>query len=95
MGMNLGRSAVQPGAYDLWIPGEGKVMTSSEVYFDETLYPWRKAGDQRVSDPVPQPGDAMARLDSTGGGSVGVGKSVTPLDVIFGHYDPHKSDRGN
>ena len=33
-------------------------MSSSEVYFDETLFPWRKAGDQRISDPVPQPGDA-------------------------------------
>ena len=58
MGMNLGRSAAQPGAYDIWIPGESKVMTSSEAYFDETLFPWRKAGDQRISDPVPQPGDA-------------------------------------
>ena len=58
MGMNLGRSAAQPGAYDLWIPGESRIMTSSEAYFDETLFPWRKAGDQRVSDPVPQPGDA-------------------------------------
>ena len=58
MGMNLGRSAAQPGAYDLWIPCEGRIMSSPEVYFDETLFPWRKAGDQRLSDPVPQPGDA-------------------------------------
>ena len=63
--MNLGRSASQPGAYDLWIPGEGRIMTSSEAYFDETLFPWRKAGDQRVSDPVPQPGDADAAQPPT------------------------------
>ena len=45
MGMNLGRSVAQPGSYDLWIPGEGRVMSSSEVYFDETLFPWRSSGD--------------------------------------------------
>ena len=27
--------------------------TSSDVYFDETLMPWRPVGDQRVGDPVP------------------------------------------
>ena len=52
-GINLGRAAHTPGAYDIWLPTEAKVVTTSEVYFDEGLMPWRPKGDQRVGDPLP------------------------------------------
>ena len=58
MGINLGRSYKQPGAFEIWSPSEGRMISSSETYFDESLFPWRPAGDQRPTDPVPQPGDA-------------------------------------
>ena len=54
-GINLGRSVDCQGAYCVWVPDEGKVVTTSEVYHDETLMPWRPAGSQRVSDPAPVP----------------------------------------
>ena len=52
-GMNLGRCPTIPGGYNIWLPNEGKVVTTSDVYFDETLMPWRARGDQRVGVPPP------------------------------------------
>eukprot|EP00965_Chrysotila_dentata_P219273 6191032-Pleurochrysis_carterae.AAC.2 len=43
VGMNLGRSVRSPGAYNVWVPSSGRIVVSSDVYFDETLYPWRDA----------------------------------------------------
>ena len=59
-GMLLGRSAAQPGAYEIWLPNQHKVVSSSECYMQETYMPWRKPGDRYVSDPVPVPADADA-----------------------------------
>ena len=38
-GVNLGRSSTIPGAYNIWLPSRGKLIQTSEVYFDESLYP--------------------------------------------------------
>eukprot|EP00965_Chrysotila_dentata_P124798 4126168-Pleurochrysis_carterae.AAC.1 len=35
VGINLGRSASSPGAYHVWIPQDGRVVLSSDVYFNE------------------------------------------------------------
>ena len=34
-----------PGAYRTWVPSEGKLVTSSEVLFDELHFPWRPSSD--------------------------------------------------
>ena len=59
-GMLLGRSTAQPGAFQIWLPLQHKVVSSSECYMQETYMPWRKPGDRYVSDPVPTPADADA-----------------------------------
>eukprot|EP00965_Chrysotila_dentata_P048919 1623235-Pleurochrysis_carterae.AAC.1 len=41
VGINLGRSWQSPGAYNVWVPSTGKVVTTSDVYFNETSFPWR------------------------------------------------------
>ena len=63
--INLGRSSAQPGAYNLWNPNEHKIVSASDVWFDETFMPWRKAGDRRIGDPIPTPGDADAAQPPT------------------------------
>ena len=55
VGVNLGLEASTPGAYNVWVPDVGRLVTTSEVYFDETLMPWRPKGDQRIGDPLPAP----------------------------------------
>eukprot|EP00966_Prymnesium_polylepis_P321414 7377738-Prymnesium_polylepis.1 len=50
VGINLGRSARAPGAYEIYIPSMKRIHTTAEVYFDETLFPGRPAGDQRRGD---------------------------------------------
>ena len=52
-GINLGKSSVIPSAYNIWLPDEGKIIQTSEVYFDESLFPWRPKGDQRIGEPSP------------------------------------------
>ena len=47
-GINLGRCSNIPNAYNIWLPEQHKVIQTSEVYFDESLFPWRPIGDQRV-----------------------------------------------
>ena len=59
-GINLGRSVDTQGAYCVWVPDQHKVVTTSEVYHDEALMPWRPAGSQRISDPGPIPADGDA-----------------------------------
>ena len=75
VGTNLGRAAHTPGAYNIWIPEKGKVVCTSEVYFDETFMPWRPCGDQRegapmpVAPPPPADSDAHATHTPNGGGN--------------------------
>ena len=55
VGYHLGRNSRSPGAYDVYIPSMSRIVTTSEVYFDESLMPLRPAGDQRVGAVVPVP----------------------------------------
>eukprot|EP00965_Chrysotila_dentata_P176418 5825448-Pleurochrysis_carterae.AAC.1 len=41
VGINLGRSCLSPGAYNVWVPTTHKIVTTSDVYFDESCFPWR------------------------------------------------------
>ena len=50
-GIHLGRTTSPIGSYRIWVPEEGRMVNASDVYFDETLFPWRPAGDRRVDDP--------------------------------------------
>ena len=59
-GIHIGRSTSQPGSYLVWIPSLSKVVSSSDVYMDETYMPWRKAGDRQIGDPIPLPADGDA-----------------------------------
>ena len=52
-GENLGRSSSTPGAYYVWIPEQKKVVCTSDVYFDETLFPRQPLERQRVDEPPP------------------------------------------
>jgi len=40
-GIHVGRCPNIPGAYRTWMPQLGKIVSSSEVYFNEDIYPWR------------------------------------------------------
>ena len=65
MGINLGRSERQPGAYLIWVQAELRAVSTSDALFDETLFPWRPKGDQRPEDPPPLPGDGDAAQPPT------------------------------
>ena len=69
-GMHLGKVPTIPGAYYVWIPGVDKVVHASEVYFDETYFPWRPAEDRRLGAPIAVPAetdpDATALRDAAG-----------------------------
>ena len=53
VGINLGRSSLSPGSFLTWLPRTGRVVNSSEVYFQEELFPWRPKGDQVVGPSSP------------------------------------------
>ena len=53
LGINCGREPHTPGAYNIWLPEEGKMVCTSDVYFDDGLMPWLPMGQQRVADPIP------------------------------------------
>eukprot|EP00965_Chrysotila_dentata_P030633 1019912-Pleurochrysis_carterae.AAC.1 len=61
-GVHLCRTAGMPGAYSIWIPTSRSVVTTSDVYFDETLFPWRPSvhsdasPSRRDAPPVANPG---------------------------------------
>ena len=65
MGINLGKSERQPGAYVIWVQAELRAVSTSDALFDETLFPWRPKGDQRPEDPPPLPGDGDAAQPPT------------------------------
>ena len=69
-GMHLGKVPTIPGAYYVWLPGVDKVVHASEVYFDETYFPWRPAEDRRLGTPIAVPAetdpDATALREAAG-----------------------------
>ena len=52
-GIHIGRDPTIPGSLLVWVPSEGKVVSTSDVYVDETLMPWLPEGRQRVHVPIP------------------------------------------
>ena len=52
-GVNLGRAPDIPNAHYVWITRLHRVAVTSDVWFDETLMPWRPKGEQRVGPPPP------------------------------------------
>eukprot|EP00965_Chrysotila_dentata_P185086 6110745-Pleurochrysis_carterae.AAC.1 len=73
VGMNLGRSWLSPGAYNVWVPSANKIVTTSDVYFNELSFPWRPNSDAVPS--LAQPSDA----DSTQPPGLLPGKDSVPL----------------
>ena len=67
VGFNLGRSPDMPGAFHVWLGHLQKVVSTSDVYFDETLMPWLPPESQRVDAPIPvaAPVDEAPQLPST------------------------------
>ena len=53
VGINLGKAPTITSGYRIWVPSLGKIVSSSDVYFDRTLMPWREAGDRRVGSVAP------------------------------------------
>ena len=68
-GVNLGRCSTIPNAYNIWLPEQSKVIQTSEVYFDESLFPWRPKGDQRIGTPAPTSAPAADPSDISAGGA--------------------------
>ena len=78
-GINLGSSSTIPGAYNIWLPVQHKMIQTSEVYFDESLFPWRPAGEQRVGAPTPTAAPSADPEDvSAGGVNADVEESTVP-----------------
>ena len=69
IGVNLGRSYTILSAYNVWLPEQKKVIQTPEVYFDESLFPWRPNGDQRTGMPLPSAAPPAALSDLTAGGA--------------------------
>jgi hypothetical protein len=76
-GINLGRSSTIPGAYNIWLPSQHKLIQTSEVYFDESLYPWRPSGDQRIGMPTPTAAPPSDEDDISAGGASSDAAPVT------------------
>ena len=53
--MHLGCSALSTNSYNVWIPAAGRVGNSSDVYFADSVFPWRPPGDRIVGDVTPSP----------------------------------------
>ena len=54
-GMHLGCSQLSTNGYNVWLPTAGRVATSSDVYFADSVFPWRPAGDRVVGEITPSP----------------------------------------
>ena len=52
-GVNLGRSVLSPGAYNVWVKSTGRVHVTSDVYFSERHFPLRPKGARHVGPDVP------------------------------------------
>ena len=60
VGYNLGRSLTSPGAYHVYIPSTGGIVTTSEVYFWEHHFPCRPCGERfdESAGTLPTPANA-------------------------------------
>lgn len=53
VGVNLGRSPNTPGAYQIWVPSEGRVVLTSDAYFMESSFPRRGVHTAPADGDVP------------------------------------------
>ena len=51
VGYNLGRSITSPGAYKIYVPSTGRIVTTSDAYFMEGTFPCRPRAEQRYELP--------------------------------------------
>eukprot|EP00965_Chrysotila_dentata_P133659 4420294-Pleurochrysis_carterae.AAC.1 len=58
VGVNLGRSWLSPGAYNVWVPSVNMIVTTSDVYFNELTFPWRPDAKTPASLAQAADGDA-------------------------------------
>jgi hypothetical protein len=64
-GINLGHDPAMVGGYATWSPATGKIVHTSEVYFDESLMPWRPPGERQLPPLLPDPsGPTVSRSPS-------------------------------
>ena len=75
----------QTGAYDIWLPSELRVVSTSDALFDETLFPSRPKGDQRPEDPPSLQSDGNAtqppipcRLETRNGPNLPTWSQISP-----------------
>ena len=54
VGINLGRSALSPGSYKILVPATGRIVNTSDAYFEEAHFPFRPKGE-RHDDHLPPP----------------------------------------
>ena len=78
VGINLGKAPRQPGAYKVWLPQYSKLMVTSDVWFDETLMPWRPKGEQRVGPVAPHAALPAAPTEEIIGGPARTGGLAWP-----------------
>ena len=64
--MHLGCSALSTNSYNVWIPAAGRVGNSSDVYFADSVFPWRPPGDRIVGDVTPSPPPAPTEAQPPG-----------------------------
>eukprot|EP00965_Chrysotila_dentata_P059436 1972251-Pleurochrysis_carterae.AAC.1 len=58
--MNLGRSLTSPGAYSVFVPSVPRVVVTSEVYFDESTFPWKATAPTNTTPVASVPADSGA-----------------------------------
>eukprot|EP00965_Chrysotila_dentata_P026356 873201-Pleurochrysis_carterae.AAC.1 len=79
VGINLGRSLLSPGAYHVWVPSVPRVVTTSDVYFDEGSYPWLPQLHHAATSP------ASPVTDSGADQPPGLPPREPPADPSLGH----------
>eukprot|EP00965_Chrysotila_dentata_P121954 4031003-Pleurochrysis_carterae.AAC.2 len=57
--VNLGRSVRSPGADNVWVPNANRIVVTSDVYFEEQLFPWLDAS--KSVETIAQPCDGDLR----------------------------------
>ena len=89
-GINLGRSTDTPGAYCIWVPEDGKVVTTSEAYQVETLMPWQTHDKRYAADPPPLPVDGGAdqpvTLNTKDYSPAAVSQPAVPLNTLASEF---------
>lgn len=86
IGCFLGRSHTSVGAYDVWVPEIGRVVTSSGVLVDEEHFMWKGHDAHSPLRSLSQSSDAAVpvSLPATDGGQADAPTSCAPLGSVTG-----------